>query len=83
MTLLKIYKGLCNGTIEFEWGLCEVLDRYGYDWIEFQDITCRTTCRSYLITYYEGFSEFISTPGKWTKERETFLLLFAAYKGEL
>lgn len=91
MTLLELYEKLCTGEIrladEFDEpsGLCYVLNRYKFDWKEFQYITCRMVGRN-GERYYDGYScyiGYIGGLGKMTPERETFLLLFAAYKGEL
>jgi hypothetical protein len=77
MTLLELYEKLCTGEIKMYdkygcYGLCYALKHnIGLDdkW-EFEDIMM------YKVQWLEN-------KGVMTPERETFLLLFAAYKGEL
>ena len=88
MTLLELYEKICTGEIQMvdclgdPSGLCVIIADNGYDWKEFQDVTCRTIGKEGQ-RFYNSTSQYISKPGVMTPERETFLLLFAAYKGEL
>lgn len=74
MTLLELYEKLCTGETEMMTGLCfEINWEFGEDLgNEFSEIMCA-----------EIKSGYLPNKGEMTPERETFLLLFAAYKGQL
>ena len=89
MTLLELYEGLVMGEIILTSGLCGEIE-----WninselcIEFSELMCK---QKIFDSFYQcdipiwgdGF-DYLSRKGVMTPERETFLLLFAAYKGEL
>lgn len=81
MTLLELYEKICTGEIKMKgivihhtirWGLCGALEDHFEEsvYIDFCDL-------------FDLSLRFLDKRGVMTHERETFLLLFAAYKGEL
>jgi hypothetical protein len=82
MTLLELYEKLCTGEIKLSWydgwsneyvpcGLCSVIEDYTeYSFSAFGNV-------------FDLGDSLLEHEGVMTQERETFLLLFAAYKGEL
>lgn len=83
MTLLELYEKLCRGQMRH--GLCFNMDVNGIDYREFQEIMCdyKTEGEIWNSYYFDGRSLYIEPKEGLTPLRETFLLLFAAYKGEL
>ncbi len=76
MTILELYEKLCTGEIRLTYGLCYQIGLISYTLShEFEDILIDHT-----KTNIDGY---LSKSGVMTPERETFLLLFAAYRGEL
>lgn len=81
MTLLELYYGLKKGEIELESGLCTAIVKHVSFQLnmEFNAVMSEDgICKFHSIGYY-----YLDYIGAFTSERETFLLLFAAYKGEL
>lgn len=82
MTLLELYRGLKTGDISFTHGICYAImthvDKGGWRlYSEFKRVMSSNGDNKF------GGSCYLNRPGTFTTERETFLLLFAAYKGEL
>lgn len=82
MTLLELYEGVLSDKIEFRYGICRLIAENvsGELSSEFSDIMCERI--GYIHDYWNG-RICLPNAGEFTTERETFLLLFAAYKGEL
>jgi len=76
MTLMELYYGLKSGKIKLREnsGLCHVIAYKVslYHYLDFDALFMSSTTSTWL-----------DDRGIFTPERETFLLLFAAYKGEL
>lgn len=70
MTLLELYEKLSTGEMKLRTGLCMLL--YENDLAGYAELSDLFSIHGY-----------VSTSGVMTAERETLLLLFAAYKGEL
>jgi len=80
MKILELYEQLSTGEISLNGeGLCAAIaNNISHE--EYR-LFCDTMC--WVDNYFGKYDFYLIDRGKMTTERETFLLLYAAYKGEL
>lgn len=87
MSILELYYGLKSGKITLgDDGLCKALwDHINCDTsFDFKEVMCAAITYGSIRSWNrQRISLFLPQIGLFTPERETFLLIYAAYKGEL